>query len=274
MMVVSLRFLMSWVGLCLLAGTCLGFLPAVSDAADTATKPLEATIVKSSDQAKQQQAQDILSRILSANQLDGRRIKEVTVVAEDHLNAATDGNTIYFYEGLWDQLPTEDEKAFVIAHEMGHVYANHIVKGTTRKVGLTLANQWLSKWLSAKNTTTAGLLQVAVQGGMMLTDLRFDRSAEYQADALGLSYLGKAGFNPQAAVDTLAVLQAADTAGTPQFLRSHPLSENRIKALAAEEQRLQTARMSQNVNPVVIPGATLVPYYTPTSPVYLQGGRR
>lgn len=199
------------------------------------SEPLQGSIKHTQYPAKQQLAEQLLHTLQTKNNL-ADRIEAITVVDSQSINAATDGKQIYFYEGLWDKLKTTDEKAFVISHEMGHVYANHAYKGAGRRVGLSLLGSYLSKLIGKENTTRT-ILQQVTQGGLVLTDLRFSRKAEHKADQLGMTYLTTAGFNPNAAIETLEVLEASSASNTPEFLRSHPLSKNRIEALVNQQQQ-------------------------------------
>ena len=49
----------------------------------------------------------------------------VVYVADDTVNAQTDGTRIEIYRGLMEYLDTEDEVAAVVGHEMGHEIAQH-----------------------------------------------------------------------------------------------------------------------------------------------------
>ena len=72
------------------------------------------------------------------------------------------------------------------------------------------------------------------EAGLGLANRRFGRGDEYAADDQGLNYLVQAGYNPQAYRGVFEVLsQASAGATTPEFLRTHPLSENRIQRLDA-----------------------------------------
>ncbi len=77
---------------------------------------------------------------------------------------------------------------------------------------------------------------MASQAGLVLTDLKFSRGQEYTADEVGLKLMTQAGYQPQAALETLSVLEKANTSGTPQFLRSHPLNRNRVESLVRRQQ--------------------------------------
>ncbi len=215
------------------------------DNGETTQEPVEASIQKTQDASKQQLAEQILNKLRADNNLPDK-ITEIIVVDSPEINAATNGKEIYFYEGLWDKLPTDDQKAFVISHEMGHVYANHVYKGAGRRAGLSILGRLLPGLFGGGSAVTNTIVQTVTNGGLLLTDLKFSRRAEHQADRLGLDYMTTSGYNPQGATETLTVLKNSSQSTTPQFLRSHPMSENRIKALVKEQEKKQQTATNAN----------------------------
>ncbi|MFM7469655.1 MAG: M48 family metalloprotease [Vampirovibrionales bacterium] len=167
----------------------------------------------------------ILARLLGANALPETYPKRVTFTNENAFNAGTNGKNIVFTVKLWDALHTEDERAFVLSHELAHITRNHIPKSTARNV----ASKVLVNVISVASRSTL-LSNVGVLG-IQLLDLKFDRGQEYEADDYGLQMMRKAAYNPHASLAVFEVLRENSGGGSPEFLRTHPLSESRIKAL-------------------------------------------
>jgi predicted Zn-dependent protease len=71
-------------------------------------------------------------------------------------------------------------------------------------------------------------------GGQLLT-LKFSRSDESEADALGLRLAARAGYNPRAGVTLWQKMQAANKGAPPQWMSTHPSGKTRIKDI---EERL------------------------------------
>ena len=92
---------------------------------------------------------------------------------------------------------------------------------------------WIAK---SPATISTALANQVTQAGLVLADLRFSRSNEYDADKAGLVLMRQAGFNPQGSLETLAILEKNNPSTQPGFLRSHPLSRQRIEALVRELQ--------------------------------------
>lgn len=148
------------------------------------------------------------------------------VIEDKEVNAfAIPGGNVYMYTGLLDRIKTDDALAAVLGHEMTHVRAQHWAKqvesSQERSAGLSVllgaaraSNDWY---------TAAGVVNT-------LSDLRYSRKDEDEADKGGLSNMVAAGFNPQGMLDLFQILQDAGSKGsTPAFLRDHPLTNDRIK---------------------------------------------
>jgi predicted Zn-dependent protease len=166
---------------------------------------------------------------LSNSQADFR----ITLLNSSVNNAfAIPGGYVYVTRQLVALMNDEAELASVLGHEVGHVAARHATKrNTTSTIG-----QILSAGVSVL-TGSQGLGQLAGYGAQMYT-LRFSRSQEYQADDLGIRYLASARYDPFAAADMLASLNAqssldarlsgAKENATPAWASTHPNTADRV----------------------------------------------
>jgi predicted Zn-dependent protease len=115
---------------------------------------------------------------------------------------AIPGGYVYVTRQLLALMNDEAELASVLGHEIGHVAARHSNKrNTTSTLGSILAAG------VGVLTGSFELGQVAGYGAQLYT-LRFSRTQEYAADDLGIRYLKAAGYDPYAAADMLAKLNA------------------------------------------------------------------
>ena len=145
---------------------------------------------------------------------------------------AIPGGYVYVTRQLLALMNDEAELASVLGHEVGHVAARHSSKRNTRS---TLGS--LGSLLVGVLTGSSELMQVAGQAAQLYT-LSYSRSQEYQADDLGIRYLAGAGYDPMAAADMLASLDAQSTldaraAGrdqrsVPSWANSHPNTPDRV----------------------------------------------
>jgi predicted Zn-dependent protease len=139
------------------------------------------------------------------------------------------GGRMAIYTGLIDQIkPTDDELAQVMGHEISHALANH----TAEKMSVAMASSLgvLAVGVATDNkTVTAG----AAAAALLAVTLPNSRSAETEADRIGIELAAKAGYNPEAAVSLWRKMNGLSKTSQPQFLSTHPNPENRERSLAA-----------------------------------------
>lgn len=171
--------------------------------------------------------QAILDKLKSANQVPAEIKPNLQIERSDTLNAATDGQNLMITDTLLNKLTTDDERAFVISHELAHILLSHIGKTQVRRTGLSLLDLFVRNKAGSNS-----ILTMASELGIGLIDLKSSRGYEYQADDLGVKLMTNAGYNPQAALKVFDILEAnSPSNGKPGFLLSHPISRDRVKAL-------------------------------------------
>lgn len=140
---------------------------------------------------------------------------------------AAPGGYIYVTRGLLALMNSEAELATVLGHELGHVAARHSARQMTRSILVTLGIA-IAGELSEDFRKVAPLTMIASQ----LLFLKYSRKDEYQADALGLEYAIKAGYDSQRMIDFFnSLMQLTESHGgakIPNFLSTHPLTQRRI----------------------------------------------
>ncbi|HIU64460.1 MAG TPA: M48 family metalloprotease [Candidatus Avacidaminococcus intestinavium] len=152
------------------------------------------------------------------------------VLNSDEVNAlAVPGGFIYVFKGLIDFMPSDDELAGVLGHEIGHVVKRHSVKQIEKQMALTLLTIILTK---GQGFILADAAMQALMAG-------YSRSDERQADEQGFMLTNKAGYNPYSMLITVNKLQdLSELKGNPGYglFSSHPEPEKRVervnKALA------------------------------------------
>lgn len=143
------------------------------------------------------------------------------VVDDRKINAfATMGGFVYINTGLIAAAENESELASVIAHEIAHIGDRHAV--------MRMRDAALSQGLiSAAGVQESNIVQIAMQLGF---NLPMSREDELAADQMGLRNLVRAGYAPAGMVSFMQKLQRQSGAA-PEFLSSHPLTQNRISVL-------------------------------------------
>jgi hypothetical protein len=128
----------------------------------------------------------------------------------------------------------EAQLAGVMAHEMSHVYMQHSAKQAAKAQTTGLLAGLAGAVLGATVGGTAQELgQAGIQMGAQGLMLKYSRSDESQADAVGAVILYKAGYNPQALADFFKTLESQGGA-PPQILSDHPNPGNRQEAIQRE----------------------------------------
>ena len=180
--------------------------------------------------------ENLIFELVTHSQLQDRRI-ELVVVDNPTINAfAVPGGIIGVHNGLLLYAQTEDELATVLAHEIAHLSQRHFsrrVEFAQNQGPLNLAAMLGALVLMATAGGDAGMAALsAAQAAAQDSALRYSRSNEAEADRVGMQTLVAAGMDPHAAPAMFErMLQASRyTSGNriPEFLRTHPLSENRI----------------------------------------------
>ena len=183
----------------------------------------------------------------------GRRIGTVSGVANPgqalhftRLNSPVEnafsvpGGYVYITRQLMTLMGDESQLAFALGHEVGHIAANHahIREQYARRNPLGVFGQIVGRIFGPS------IFSNVISARARLDSLSFSREQEYQADTLGLRYLIAAGYDPAGAASLLsslsretaleARLQGKSNRQTPEWARTHPLSENRMQRALAE----------------------------------------
>lgn len=145
---------------------------------------------------------------------------------------AVPGGYIYVTRGILAMINSEAELAVILGHELGHVNARHSVRKLSQlfliQLGLVVGSA-----LSETFAKISGIASIGIQ----LLFLKFSRDDEREADALGVEYSRKSGYNPGEMINFFTSLQKlGDLSGgksLPGFLSTHPLTSERIKNVKA-----------------------------------------
>lgn len=183
----------------------------------------------------------------------GRRVGAVSGVANPGqalhftlLNSAVEnafsvpGGYVYVTRQLMTLMDDESQLAFALGHEVGHIAANHahIREAYARRNPLGVFGQMVGAIFGPS------IMSSVIAKRARLDSLSFSRDQEYQADTLGLRYLIASGYDPGGAARLLSALtlqtslearlQGKTNRQTPEWARTHPLSENRMQRALAE----------------------------------------
>jgi hypothetical protein len=168
----------------------------------------------------------------------------IKVIDSDEINAmALPGGFFYVNSGLILNADEEAEMAGVMAHETAHVCAHHAVREQTRMNYAQLGTIPLIM-MTGYSWTGYGIYE-AVQFAVPMTFLKFSRDFEAQADFLGIQYMYRAGYDPQAFITFFEKVQALEKRKpglVAKAFSDHPQTPDRILHSQEEIARLLPPR--------------------------------
>ena len=154
----------------------------------------------------------------------------IKVIDSDEINAmALPGGFFYVNSGLILAADEEAELAGVMAHETAHVCAHHAAREMTRMNYMQIGQ--IPLIIMTSGSYTGYGIYEASQLAIPITFLKFSRMFEAEADYLGLQYMYKAGYDPQALIQFFEKIDALEKhkPGTlAKAFSDHPQTPDRI----------------------------------------------
>ena len=147
-----------------------------------------------------------------------------------------------------------DELASVVAHEVAHISQRHYESGADeRKKALLIQIGGMLAAIAASTVDgdAAAAVMMGSQTATMNSSMAFSRNNERDADRVGMQIMNQAGYDPRAMPRFFATMnqksQMNQTANQflPSFIRSHPLSNERLSESQSRAQRYNTLPLNQ-----------------------------
>lgn len=215
-----------------------------------AYREMQAEIPSSSNPDEVEYVQCVANYVVAAldSEDQARFDWEVTVFDNEQANAfALPGGKIGVYNGLLGVAVNQHQLAAVMAHEVGHVLANHsnerASQSALRNVGAAAAQ------ILGASDTTLQILDIGTRYGIFLP---FNRTQESEADAIGVIMMAEAGFNPEESINLWVNMSAGGGARPPELLSTHPSPESRmsdLRRLMPAANALRDAARGRGLNP-------------------------
>lgn len=234
---------------CLLASPWLvaSDLPALGDASSAIVSPqqesqlgrawlslLRGQVRQLADPQLKEYVESSVYSLAETSQLQDRRL-EFILLDSAQLNAfAAPGGIIGVNGGLFLHAQSEAEYASVMAHELAHLSQRHFARGVEAQQRMQLpvmAAMLAGVVAAAAGAGDVGMAAImSTQAAAIQEQRRFSRQNEQEADRIGLLNLERAGFDPRAMPSMFERLmrQYRYDSKPPEFLLTHPVSENRI----------------------------------------------
>jgi len=138
------------------------------------------------------------------------------------------GGRMAVYTGLFDKLKlTDAEFAQIMGHEISHALANHTAERMSRAMATSVGILAVGVASDKPVATMAG----GAMAAKLALELPNSRTAEAEADEIGMELAVRAGYSPEAAVTLWQKMGSLGGAAPPQFLSTHPAPGNREAAL-------------------------------------------
>jgi predicted Zn-dependent protease len=159
------------------------------------------------------------------------------VLADDKtINAfALPGGQVFITRALLVRLKNEAQVAGVLGHETGHVIGRHTSEQMAKsELGRSLATAFV---IGNDRDRTGGLSSAVIANTVnKMIGLHYSRADESEADQFGLQFMTEAGYNPNGMLGVMQVLLQTEQANgghPPEFMMTHPLTQERIDAIKA-----------------------------------------
>ncbi|HET9404465.1 MAG TPA: M48 family metalloprotease [Burkholderiales bacterium] len=195
-----------------------------------------------------------LGNRLVARSADARQEFDFFLIRDGQINAfALPGGFIGVNTGLLLASQSESELASVMAHEIAHVTQRHIAGMIAQQKQSTvtaLASLAAALLLSRVSGDAAQAAFAFGQAGAIQSQLNFTRENERDADRAGLQILDQAGFDPHAMASFFERLQRATRVyegGAPSYLRTHPLTFERIADIQNRTQTISYRQVPDSI---------------------------
>jgi predicted Zn-dependent protease len=153
---------------------------------------------------------------------------------------ALPGGQIFITAALFKLLQSEDQLAGVLGHEIGHVVGRHSNEQMAKSKAISGIFQGIGMAMSDGHSNSS--MQMAQQVGALI-NMKYGRDDENESDSLGVRFLIDAGYDPEAMVGVMEILEKAGGGSRQaEFTSTHPNPGNRIEHIRAEIAKYRTGK--------------------------------
>ena len=179
----------------------------------------------------------------------------LVIIDNASINAfAAPGGVIGINTGTILAASSMDELASVIAHEVAHIsqhHYEHSAEESKKALLMQLGGMLAAIAASAVDGDAAAAVMMGSQTAFMNSSMAFSRSNEREADRVGMQIMTQAGYDPRAmprffaTMNQKSQLNQVKNQFLPSFVRSHPLSNERLSESQSRAQRYPVMSLSQ-----------------------------
>jgi len=192
------------------------------------------------------------------------------VIDSPAINAfAAPGGYVLITRGLYEILDSEAQLAGVLGHEIGHIVRRHHIT-VMQKSALVSAGSQL-----AQTKDRGALVSNVIGTGAEVFSRGLDKSAEFEADQIGVVLAARAGYNPYGLIEVLHKLAArgAEDTSLALLFKTHPHPNERLQQLGDALTPRVGALPSGGMEPAIRAVSADVPPAAAIKPVAVEGAR-
>jgi predicted Zn-dependent protease len=184
---------------------------------------------------------DMAAPLIEASELEPGNV-ELVLINDGSINAfVAGGQAIYVHSGLINAADTANEVQGVLAHELGHITAGHVIRfeeRTKEATGITLLSLLLGVGAALAGAGDAAMGAImAGQQAAMGSFLSYNRDQEAATDLAGARYLSGAGISGRGMISffeklrNFEIRRGYSQSDDATYGRTHPLSGDRVQTL-------------------------------------------
>lgn len=203
---------------------------------------LTATYPLSRDDVAIERVRGLVRRLAQAGRVDQSPWNVFVLQGDNVVNAAaTRGNYLFVWTGMLRMAASDAELATAVAHELGHLLANHTQRTAAEEASeiMAQASGEIAGQVLAMDPVYGPLAQLAAvivsEAVRAIIVNPESQRLEIEADHIGFFLMADAGIDPREALHFWSKMSQSAQAGLPalSFLSSHPDSSERLEALRA-----------------------------------------
>lgn len=191
------------------------------------------------------------------------------VIDSPSINAfAAPGGYVLVTRGLYEILDSEAQLAGVIGHEIGHIVRRHHITVMQKSAAISAGAQL------AQARDQSAVISNLIGTGAEMFARGLDKSAEFEADRIGIVLAARAGYSPFGLVDVLHKLEArgAEDASLALLFKTHPQPGERLTTLG-EAVAPRAANLPAGKDPAIRRVSAGVPPPAAAKPAPAEGAR-
>ena len=132
---------------------------------------------------------------------------------------------IMLFEGLLQELNTENQLAGLIAHEIGHAVEEHLTEDLERNLGLSILNLLFNYFTENEYQKMTNIAQNLIANG-------YSREQEQESDIYAVDLMLRSGYDPDGLIELMKIFKEnSHNVKLLEFTQTHPIPESRIEYL-------------------------------------------